>query len=463
MPVRSGVTMPLEPGIIDALVDIVGPQHVRLAQGEPAVGAEAHPLFHAIPDAVVYPANTAEIAAILRGATACEVPVIPRGGRSTLCAVTIPASGGIVLALSRMNRILEISGEDMLARVQPGVTTTRLAEAAAAMDLRYATERSGRATIGGTVAVSAGGLWGRRYGGVADRILGLEAVLPTGEVIYTGGGPADRSLDYDLTRLLTGSEGTLAVITEVILALHPTAADGGTGVATFATLDDAGQAISAIIGAGILPPVFEILDHTCIEAIEDVAGLGLRREAAAVLVFGDDGTPGTITAHRERIGDLCTMFGALDVSYAPGVARSRDLLAARRCSLPALTRLGSTAVSDEVRVPRTRLAEMMGRVGEIGDRGDVLIASFGHAGDGALHVTCLLEPGDQRSARRAQDALADIFLTALELGGTISGGCDVPAPAPFAADRIGIDQIRVLRKLKSAFDPAGILNPGKRA
>lgn len=457
--------MALESGIIDALVDIVGPQHVRLAQTEPTVGADARPLFHAIPDAVVFPGNTAEIAAILRGATACKVPVIPRGGRSNLCAVTIPPAGGIVLALTRMNRILEISGEEMYARVQSGVPIKNLTEAAAAMGTRYATEEGGGAisTVGGSVAVSAGSLRGRRYGGIADRVLGLEAVLPTGEVIYTGGGLVDDVGDYDLTRLLTGSHGTLAVITELILALHPTSADGGTGVATFATLERAGRAISAIIAGGILPPICELLDHHCIEAIEDVAGLGLRRDAAAVLVFGDDGTPGTATAHRERIGEICATAGALDVDYASGIARAPDLLAARRCSLPALSRLGSRIVSEDVRVPRTRLGEMVGRIEEVGDRYDVLIATFGHAGDGGLHPTCLLDPGDDRSAGRAQDAFAQMFLTALELGGTITGRCGSRTPPPFGSDRLGIEQIRVLRELKSAFDPAGILNPGKRA
>jgi glycolate oxidase len=451
--------------VAGALADIVGPGHVRVDEG--ALTAYAHdatPLFHALPQAVVFPGSTEEIAAILRYATARGVPVVPRGAGSNLCAATVPLTGGIVLALTRLNQIMEVSPGELLARAQTGVTTAHLADAAAEAGLLYVPDPGSRtvSTIGGNVATCAGGLRGLKYGVTRNYVLGLEAVLPTGEIIRTGGRLWKDVAGYDLTRLLTGSEGTLAVITEVTVALLPKPEESGTGVAYFDSLADASRAVAAVIASGIVPATLEFLDRKCIAAVEEFAGLGLRQDAGALLLFGDDGQAQTVAGNLARIQEVCTRSGALEVTLAEDVARADALLAARRCSLPALSRLGSLTILEDATVPRHRLAEMVDRIDAIAARYDLRIATFGHAGDGNLHPTCVLDPDDVEAADRAHKAFAEIFAAAIALDGTITGEHGVgAAKLPFLTDRLGADQVALLRRIKSAFDPAGILNPGK--
>ncbi|GAA1422365.1 glycolate oxidase subunit GlcD [Streptomyces thermospinosisporus] len=447
------------------LAAIVGPDHVRVDDGALAAYArDATPLFHSLPQAVVLPGSTEEVAAVLKYATERAVPVVPRGAGSNLCAGTVPLTGGIVLALTRLDRILEVSSEELLARVQTGVTTARLADAAAQAGLLYAPDPGSRtvSTVGGNVATCAGGLRGLKYGVTRNYVLGLEAVLPTGEIIRTGGRLWKDVAGYDLTRLLTGSEGTLAVITEVTVALLPAPAETGTGVAYFPSLADASRAVADVIASGIVPATLEFLDRKCISAVEEFAGLGLRQDAGALLLFGDDGDARAVATNLGRIQEVCDRAGALEVTLAEDVARADALLAARRCSLPALSRLGSVTILEDATVPRHRLAEMVDRIDEIAARHDLTIATFGHAGDGNLHPTCVLDPDDHEAVDRAHAAFAEIFAAAIALDGTITGEHGVgAAKLPYLADRLGADQVALLRRIKNAFDPAGILNPGK--
>ncbi|MFJ6661844.1 FAD-binding oxidoreductase [Streptomyces sp. NPDC091377] len=447
------------------LAGIVGPGHVRMDAGALAAYArDATPLHHSLPQAVVLPGTTEEVAAVLRYATTRGIPVVPRGAGSNLCAGTVPLAGGIVLVLTRLNRILEISPQELLARVQTGVTTAQLADASAEAGLLYAPDPGSRtvSTVGGNIATCAGGLRGLKYGVTRNYVLGLEAVLATGEIIRTGGRLWKDVAGYDLTRLLTGSEGTLAVITEATVALLPAPEDTGTGVAYFASLADASRAVAAVIASGIVPATLEFLDRRCIAAVEEFAGLGLRRDAGALLLFGDDGPPETVAAALARIQEVCAEAGALEVSLAADLTHADALLAARRCSLPALSRLGSLTILEDVTVPRHRLAEMVDRIDEIAARYDLLIATFGHAGDGNLHPTCVLDPDDGAAIDRAHKAFAEIFAAAIERDGTITGEHGVgAAKLPYLADKIGADQVALLRRIKNAFDPAGILNPRK--
>ncbi|GAA0913764.1 FAD-binding oxidoreductase [Streptomyces thermoalcalitolerans] len=447
------------------LAGIVGDDHVRTDDGAlTAYARDATPLFHARPQAVVLPGSTEEVAEVLRYATAHGIPVVPRGAGSNLCAGTVPLSGGIVLVLTRLNRLLEISSEELLARAQTGVTTATLASAAAAKGLLYAPDPGSHtvSTIGGNVATCAGGLRGLKYGVTRNYVLGLEAVLPTGEIIRTGGRLWKDVAGYDLTRLLTGSEGTLAVITEVTVALLPAPAETGTGVAYFDTLADASRAVTAVIAAGVVPATLEFLDRKCIQAVEEFAGLGLRKDAGALLLFGDDGSADNVEDNLARIGNICQANGALEVTLAENVARAEALLAARRCSLPALSRLGSLTILEDATVPRHRMAAMVDRIDRIADQYDLRIATFGHAGDGNLHPTCVLDPDDDEGADRAHLAFSEIFAAAIEMDGTITGEHGVgAAKLPYLTKRLGDDQVALLRRIKKAFDPAGILNPGK--
>ncbi|MFD7982942.1 FAD-binding oxidoreductase [Kitasatospora indigofera] len=449
-----------------ALRSIVGDANYRDTDGDLVpYSRDATPLFSARPDAVVFPADTAEVAAVLELATRHTVPVVPRGAGSNLCAATVALRGGIVLALTRLDHVLEIAPPELLARVQPGVTSKALADAAARENLLWAPDPGSRtvATIGGTVATNAGGLRGLKYGVTRDYVLGLEAVLPTGEIIRTGGRLHKDVAGYDLTRLLTGSEGTLAVITEATLALRPAPRTSGTGVAYFSDLATAGRAVSAIISDGVLPATLEFLDRSCIRAVEEFAGLGLRADAGALLLFGDDGEPDSVAQVMARMADACSAQGALEVSTAGHIAEAEALLAARRCALPALSRLGSLTILEDATVPRPRIAEMVDRIDRIAEGHDLTIATFGHAGDGNLHPTCIIESHeDTDSVARAERAFGEIFSAALELGGTITGEHGVGAAKfPYLSAQLGPDQVSLLRRVKAAFDPAGILNPGK--
>ncbi|MFD4543292.1 FAD-binding oxidoreductase [Streptomyces bauhiniae] len=449
-----------------ALKSIVGAGHYRETDGDLApFSRDATPLFSARPDAVVFPADTQEVSAVLSLAAQHGVPVVPRGAGSNLCAATVPLRGGVVLSLTRLNRILEIAPAELLTRVQPGVTSARLADAAAGHGLLWAPDPGSRtvATIGGTIATDAGGLRGLKYGVTRDHVLGLEAVLPTGEVIRTGGRLHKNVAGYDLTRLLTGSEGTLAVITEATLALRPAPRTSGTGVAYFPHLAAAGRAVTAIIAGGVLPATLEFLDRRCIVAVEAFAGLGLRTDAGALLLFGDDGEPDAVARALEHMSEACAANGALEVTRAAHVTEAEALLAARRCTLPALSRLGSLTILEDATVPRPRIAEMVRRIDEIAERHALTIATFGHAGDGNLHPTCVIDSADDAEAvARAELAFRDIFAAAVDLGGTITGEHGVgAAKLPYLSTQLGPAQTALLRRVKNAFDPAGILNPGK--
>ena len=455
----------LDTTVLEELGRIVGPANLLVTDGDVEPYArDATPLFRARPDAVVLPSDTAQVSAILALATRTGVPVVPRGGGSNLAAMTVAELGGIVMVLTRMNQVIEVNPEELLGVVQPGVTTSQLSDAAAAKGLLYAPDPGSRtvSTVAGNVATCAGGLRGLKYGVTRNYVLGLEAVLPTGEVIRTGGRLWKDVAGYDLTRLLTGSEGTLAVITEVTVGLLPMPATTGTGVAYFDTLSDAGRAVARIIADGVLPATLEFLDNRCINAVEDFAALGLDRHAGALLLFGDDGTDSHVTSSLDRMAQTCADIGARGVTRARSVAESDALLSARRCSLPALARLAPITMLEDVTVPRPRLAEMVSRIDDIAAQHDVVCATFGHAGDGNLHPTIVFDPEDGDARHRAEAAFDKVFHASIDLGGTITGEHGVgAAKRPWLAARLGEDQVALLRRVKAAFDPAGILNPGK--
>ncbi len=447
------------------LINIVGRDHVLDARGDlETYSRDATPLFQALPDVIVLPATTAEVAAILRLATARRIPVVPRGAGTNLAAMTVPLHGGIVMALTRMDRIKEVSSAELLTVCEPGVTTAELASAAAAAGLLYAADPGSRtvSTVGGNVATCAGGLRGLKYGVTRNYVLGVEVVLPTGEVLRTGGRLWKDVAGYDLTRLLTGSEGTLGVITELTLALLPMPASSRTGVAYFDSLSDAGRAVAAIIADGVVPATLEFLDQRCIGAVEDSTHMGLDRGAGALLLFGDDGRPDAVEWAMTRMGDVCDHTRARAITLARDIAESESLLAARRCALPALARLAPVTMLEDATVPRPKLAEMVDRIDAIAGRHELVCATFGHAGDGNLHPTICFDPAEAGVTERVQHAFGDIFRTAMELGGTITGEHGVgSAKLPYLEQRLGTGQVALLRRIKSAFDPAGILNPGK--
>jgi glycolate oxidase len=447
------------------LEEVAGADHVRTDAGALLTYAtDATPLERGRPDAVVLPASTEEVAGVLRIADELRVPVIPRGSGTNLSAGTVPHRGGIVLVLTRMNRIREISAADLVAVCEPGVRTIELAQAAAAEGLLFPPDPGSHttATIGGNVAECSGGLRALKYGVTRDYVLGVEAVLASGEVIRSGGRLVKDVAGYDLRRLLCGSEGTLAVMTELTLRLLPAPEASGTGMAYFGDLGDAARAVSRVLASGVLPVTLEFLDRVCIDAVEGYSKIGLDRSAGAMLIFGQDGDPGSIERDMARMAEACEAEGATQVRIAGSEAEAADVLAARRAVLPALSRLEPLTILEDATVPRSRIAEMVARIQEIAAQQGLLIGTFGHAGDGNLHPTVVLDAADSAAVQRAHAAFDEIFAIAIEMGGSITGEHGVGmVKLRHLEAQLGAGQLALLRRIKHAFDPNGILNPGK--
>jgi glycolate oxidase len=447
------------------LGDAVGAEHVRTDTGARyAYATDATPMHFGMPSCIVLPGSTEEVAAVLRVAAELEVPVIPRGAGTNLSAGTVAGRGELMLVLTRMNRLLELDVENLAAVCQPGLPTAKLGAAAEAHGLFYPPDPGSRttSTIGGNVAENAGGLHGLKYGVTRDYLLGLEAVLATGEVVRAGGKLVKNVAGYDLARLLCGSEGTLAVLTELTLRLVPKPLASGVGLAYFPDLASAGRAVTRTLASGVLPAILEFLDATCIATVEEYAGIGLRTDVGALLIFGQDGSAAAVPPDMERIAEACRAEGAVDVRIADDEADAAGILEARRAALPSLARRGRLTILEDATVPRARLAEMVERIEAIAREYDLVIGTFGHAGDGNLHPTCVLDPSDEASVRRAHRAFDAIFQAAIELGGTITGEHGVGlSKLPWLEPYLGSEHVALLRRIKAAFDPQGLLNPGK--
>src|SRR4051794_19727266 len=444
------------------LEQVVGREHVRADAGALLTySTDATPLERAQPDAVVFPASTGEVAGVLAVASDLGVPVVPRGSGTNLSAGTVPIRGGIVLVLTRMNRLLEISPDDLVAVCQPGLRTIELAQAAAAEGLLFPPDPGSHTTasLGGNVAECSGGLRALKYGVTRDYVLGVEAVLATGEVIRSGGRLVKDVAGYDLRRLLCGSEGTLAVMTELTLRLVPAPEASGTGMAYFRGLGDAARAVSRVLASGILPVTLEFLDRVCIGSVEDFAHIGLDTTAGALLIFGQDGDPQTIERDMARMAAACEAEGATEVRLAGSPAEAAEVLEARRAALPSLSRLAPLTILEDATVPRSRIAEMVAHIQEIAARYDLKIGTFGHAGDGNLHPTAVLDPADADAVARAHTAFGEIFAKALELDGSITGEHGVGlVKLRYLDQQLGAEHVALLRRIKAAFDPNEILN-----
>lgn len=452
--------------LVSQLTALLGSDVVRSdAVSLQAYSRDATPMFEGLPEVIVAPRNTQEVSKIVKFAHDTKTPIIARGAGSNLCAATVPLNGGIVMSMTNMNKVLEVSKSEMIAIVQPGVTNLDLDHLVEKEGLRFVPDPGSRnvSTIGGNVATSAGGLRGLKYGTTRNYILGLEAVLGTGEIIRTGGRLVKDVAGYDVTRLLVGSEGTLAVFTEITVALAPRPEASKYGVAYFEDLAAAADAVEKIITAGILPATLEFLDNTCLVAVEDFAHLGLDTKAGALLLFGDDGDLVSIEQSVGKMADIAkSSAGCRGVTLAADIAAAEALLYARRCSLPALARLSSLSILEDIAVPRKSMAEAVKRIEAIGVKHGLRIGTFGHAGDGNLHPTIVLDKDNPKEVAAAEAALAEIFALPLEFGGTITGEHGVgSAKLPYLEAKIGPANMQLQRNIKKVFDPAGILNPGR--
>jgi glycolate oxidase len=447
------------------LEEVVGREHVRIDEGALVTfSTDATPLERGRPDVVVFPATVEEVAGVVRVANERGVPVVPRGSGTNLSGGTVPQRGGIMLVLTRMNEVKEVSAAELVAVCEPGVRTIELEQAAAAKGLLFPPDPGSHttATVGGNVAECSGGLRALKYGVMRDYVLGVEAVLPTGEIIRSGGRLVKDVAGYDLRRLLCGSEGTLAVMTELTLRLVPAPESSGVGMAYFRDLADAARAVSRVLASGVLPVTLEFLDRVCIGAVEDYARIGLDTSAGALLIFAQDGDPPGIERDLQRMADACAAESATEVRIAESPEAAAEVLEARRAALPSLSRLEPLTILEDATVPRSRIAEMVEHIQEVARRFDLKIGTFGHAGDGNLHPTVVLDPADEGAMHRARAAFDEIFAQAIALGGTITGEHGVGiVKLRYLERQLGADHVALLRRIKAAFDPNGILNPGK--
>jgi glycolate oxidase len=417
------------------------------------------------PDLVVSPASTEEVAAVMRIAAREKIPIIARGASSGLAGGTIPEFGGLILNLARMDRIVEIDTANVCVTAQAGVVTLQLQQAVEKTGLFYPPDpaSSRQSTIGGNVATNAGGPRCLKYGVTRDYVIGLTVVLASGEILRLGGKVTKNATGYGLMQLIVGSEGTLGIVTEVILRLAPLPRARVTALATFAQLDQASQAVSRIMGSGMLPATLELMDGTTINVVEDFLHAGLPRQAAALLLLEQDGAEEAVArADVERMGEICHGLGADSWQVATSAAERDKLWQARRSVSAALGRLRPNKLGEDVVVPKSEIPAMITTVGEIAERYDLPIPVFGHAGDGNLHPNILFDLRDPDEVQRVEFAARDIFRAAIRLGGTLSGEHGVGTlKREFLEEAQGGLAVALSRSIKAVFDPHGLLNPGK--
>lgn len=447
------------------LVNIVGVENYDDSKvGRLVYSYDATPQFQSMPDAVIAPRNTKEVSEIVKLCNEYRIPIVPRGSGTNLCAGTCPTEGGIVLLFKYMNKIIDIDEDNLTVTVQPGVITLDMINAVEAKGLFYPPDPSSMkiSTIGGNINENSGGLRGLKYGVTRDYVLGLEVVLPNGDIIRTGGKLAKDVAGYDLTRLITGSEGTLGVITEAILKLIPMPETKMTMLALYQDLEAAAQTVSNIIANKIIPTTLEFLDQPTLKVVEDYARIGLPTDVQAVLLIEQDGPIEVVKRDMEKIAQLCEQEKAVSVQIAATEEEALSLTTARRSALSALARLKPTTILEDATVPRSEVANMVRAINEIAERYELNICTFGHAGDGNLHPTCLTDVRNHEEIEKVEKAFEEIFIKAIELGGTITGEHGVGVmKAPYLELKLGVAGIAAMKAIKNSFDPNNIMNPGK--
>jgi glycolate oxidase len=456
--------MAFSPEIIQELTRLIGPDLVLTAPEDLLVYAfDGTAALQQQPGCVVFARDTADIQAVLRLAQRTRTPVVTRGSGTGLSGGSLPVPGCIVLCTVRMNRILEVDRSNLTLLTEPGATTVQIAEAAAAVGLFYPPDPGSMkiSTIGGNVAENSGGLRGLKYGITRNYVMGLEVVLPDGEILFTGNKCVKDVAGYSLKDLFIGSEGTLGVITRILLRLIPQPAAKQTLVATFDAMDAAAQTVSDIIAAKIIPCTLEFLDRTTLRCVEDYAKIGLP-DCEALLLMETDGHPAQVADEAARMEEIARANGCQQIRRAANEAEANALAGARRSAFSALARVAPTTILEDATVPRSELARMIRFVDQVAKKHRLRIGTFGHMGDGNLHPTFLTDERNTDEMHRVHVAFQEIFDEAIRLGGTITGEHGVGvAKKEFLPKFLGDASMRVMRGLRRELDPQGILNPGK--
>lgn len=429
------------------------------AYGQDAL-ARVHP-----PDLVVIPGTTLEVSAIAEACSARRVPLTVRGGGTGYTGGSVPLHGGVVVSMERFDRILEIDQDNLLAVVQPNVITGVFQAAVEAVGLFYPPDPASleKSVIGGNIAECAGGPRAFKYGTTRRYVLGLEAVLPGGEVIRTGSKAVKSVVGYDLTQLLVGSEGTLAIVTQAVLRLIPKPPARATLRATFPSAEAAVEAVTGLIRARVVPATVELVDGASLAAVARHLGQELAPAGTAALLLVEvDGLDEAVGEEARRVAAACRAAGATELLRASSDAEREHLWRVRREISPALKTIAPTKLNHDVVVPRGRIAELFALVQELREQFDLTIACFGHAGDGNIHVNFMVHGDDAAEMARARRAERLLFEGVIAREGSISGEHGVGfTKAPYLGLELSPETIALMKRVKHAFDPLGILNPGK--
>lgn len=451
--------------IVRALKQRIDPQRV-LSDPEDLVthSYDGTPTLNGAPAAIVQPITTEEISEVMKWAHENRIPVVPRGSGTGLSGGSVPIQGGIVVSTVRMNRILEVDEENLTMLVEAGTITADLANEAARHGLFYPPDPGSMkiSTIGGNVVENSGGLRCLKYGVTEDYVLGLEAVLPDGEVFWTGSKSKKDVAGYNLKKMMVSSEGTLGIVTKVLLRLVPPPQASKTLLAYFPDMVSAGRAVAGIIAGKIIPCALEFLDSITINCVEDYSKIGLPRDAGALLLIQTDGYPAQVEEEAQKIEAICKQNQATEVKVARTQEEADNLAQARRVALAALARRKPTTILEDATVPRSKVPEMLAFIDETRKKYNLDIGTFGHAGDGNLHPTCLTDERNTEEMHRVEEAFDEIFKKAISLGGTVTGehgvGCMKSKYLPLLVGETGM---KVMKRMKQVFDPEGVLNPGK--
>lgn len=417
-----------------------------------------------LPEAIIFPQNTDEISKIMIIANREKIPVFPRGAGSGFSGGSLPVNGGVVIATSKMDRILELDEENLTILVEPGVVTETLQKFVETKGLFYPPDPASLkfSTIGGNIAECSGGPRAVKYGVTRDYVLSLEIVLPTGEIISTGAKTAKSVVGYDLTRLMVGSEGTLGIITKATLRLIPLPEEKNTLLVLFKNIDVAALAVTNIIKSRIIPSTLEFMDSLSIKCVEDYLGLGLPEEAGALLLIEIDGFRGSVELQGNKIAEICKRLNPIDIKIATDLNEQENLWQARRAVSTAIAKLSPTKVNEDITVPRNKIPEMLDIIRIIADDFRLKIVCFGHAGDGNIHVNIMTDRENKEEMERVEEAVKKLFSETLKMGGTISGEHGIGlTKAPYLKMEIGDIGYETMKKIKNLLDPNNILNPGK--
>ena len=417
-----------------------------------------------LPDVVVYADSVGQVSEIVKLANSHLIPLLARGAGSGFTGGTLPVQGGIVLVLTKMDRILDIDSDNLIAVVEPGVVTSKLQKEAEKLGLFYPPDPASKdfCTLGGNVAECAGGPRCVKYGVTKDYILGLEVVTATGEIIKTGGKTLKNVVGYDLTKLFVGSEGTLGIVTQIVLKLLPKPEAKKTMLVQFKTIHGAARGVAEIVRAKIIPTTLEFLDAATIDCIRDISPIPLPEECRAILIIEVDGDREVIERQAVKIMDVIQPLGVLDTRIASTDAESEEIWQVRRNVSSNLRKINPDKFNEDIVVPRSKVPDMISALEGLSEKYNVPIVNFGHAGDGNIHVNIMVDLAEKGMQDTVNKVMDEVFHAALSLEGSISGEHGIgTSKMKYLGMEIDSATIGYMKKVKTAFDPNNILNPGK--